>query len=177
MSALTVEPYATDIEVWRAEIEAKRQRAQRFKLLDLAVVEAENRPVKRPPVNAAYPIADLIRMYRDEGKTTVEIGAIIGRSARTVQQRLSDAGALRSKSEASTLRQPKGHKRKPTAQVPLETLTDLYVTQELTAGEVAERVGISRSAVNSRLTRAGLMRTRGEARQVSMRKGRMAWMK
>ena len=178
MTALTVEPFVTDRDAWHAEIEAKRQQAQHFRLLDRAAIEAMNRPVKRPPSNAAYPIADLIRMYVDEGKTTAQIGAIIGRHPRSVQGRLSKAGVLRSKDEASARRKsPPKPRKSPPVKVPLETLVHLYVVEEMTAHQVAAKVGMSGAAVTLRLSRAGLMRTRAEARQLSMRKGRMAWMK
>ena len=178
MTALTVAPYSSDLEAWRAEIEAKRQQAQRFRLLDRAAIEAENRPAPSPERAEPTPIDDLIRMYVDEGKTTAQIGAIIGRHPRSVQGRLSKAGVLRSKDEASARRKsPPKPRKSPPVKVPLETLVHLYVVEEMTAHQVAAKVGMSGAAVTLRLSRAGLMRTRAEARQLSMRKGRMAWMK
>ena len=55
----------------------------------------------------------------------------------------------------------------PATRVPLETLIDLYVNQQLSSGEVAARVGLDPVSVRGRLRRHGLTRSIAEANRLS----------
>ena len=107
MSALTVEPYVTDLEAWRAEIEAKRQQRHYFKALEVAAVDAENDPTRAKKVKESErPGADkVIRLYVDERMTASEVSRALGWPYSTVNDLLKRAGVIRDRREAALLRQ------------------------------------------------------------------------
>ncbi|MEU6284415.1 hypothetical protein [Streptomyces sp. NPDC047028] len=81
----------------------------------------------------------LRELYLGQGLTSAQIGLLIGKNERTVRQELA---------AYDIPRRGKGHTGQITrAQLPAHRLTDLYVGCELSAEQVAARLGTSRGTV------------------------------